>query len=142
MSGPVVLTLRILMGLSLYLFLAWALWTLWRDLRQQGLRAAGQRAPRLSLVSEGGFGEHHFTHPEILIGRDPANDVPIIDKTVSTRHARLAFHHRQWWLEDLDSTNGTFLNQEQVTTPTVIATGDQLRCGQVLFSISIEDQES
>ena len=39
----------------------------------------------------------------------------------------VSFHHGQWWLEDLGSTNGTFLNKNQIAVPTVIITGDQIQ---------------
>jgi hypothetical protein len=138
-SGSVIFILRILIALSLYAFLGWALWTLWRELSQQSRRVAGQQAPLLILAGEAEADLHRFSQPEVIIGRDPASDLYINDKTVSTQHARLSYHHRQWWLEDLDSTNGTFLNQDPVNTPVVIAPGDQVRCGQVVFNITIED---
>ncbi|MEW6406714.1 MAG: FHA domain-containing protein, partial [Chloroflexota bacterium] len=53
----------------------------------------------------------------------------------STHHARLSFSRGQWWVEDLESTNGTLLNQELVTAPTVVTPGDQLRCGEATLTI-------
>ena len=47
----------------------------------------------------------------------------------------------QWWLEDLKSTNGTFLNEEKLDTPTVIVTGDEIRCGQVPVRVQIDGQD-
>ena len=44
----------------------------------------------------------------------------------------------EWWVEDLDSTNGTFLNQIQVEEPMVITSGDDLRCGRINIQIKIE----
>jgi pSer/pThr/pTyr-binding forkhead associated (FHA) protein len=125
----------------LYVFLGWALVTLWRDLKRQGQWAATRQAPPILLRSADEHGDFRFEKPEIIIGRDSGQDVSISDLTVSTQHARLSYHHNQWWLEDLDSTNGTFLNQEPVTGPTVVDNGDQVRCGQVVFDISIEEKE-
>jgi pSer/pThr/pTyr-binding forkhead associated (FHA) protein len=141
MSGQVVFLLRILMALSLYAFLGWAIWTLWRDLNQQSRQSSLGQAPKITLENPDSFGTFNFNKPEIVIGRDPSHDVTLNDKTVSTQHARLSYHHHQWWLEDLESTNGTFLNEEAVSTPVVMATGDQVRCGQVVFSVSIEDSQ-
>ena len=59
------------------------------------------------------------------------------DQTVSSQHARLAYRKQQWWLEDLASTNGTFLNGEAVTTPVVITHGDELRLGHLGVRIEI-----
>jgi pSer/pThr/pTyr-binding forkhead associated (FHA) protein len=72
---------------------------------------------------------------EIILGRDPTCDIPLMSETVSARHARFSFHHAQWWLEDLKSTNGTFLNEEAVITSVVIKTGDQIRCGDIYIKI-------
>ena len=75
------------------------------------------------------------------MGREPACDFPINDQTVSSRHARLSFHQNQWWLEDMASTNGTYLNGEAVTTAVVITHGDALRLGQVGVMISIGETD-
>ncbi len=76
----------------------------------------------------------------MIIGRSPNSDYPIANETVSARHARLSYHHNQWWVEDLNSTNGTYLNDERLTFPTVIISGDDLRCGRVNLSIQIEEK--
>ncbi len=136
MSGIVLLILRILLAVSLYTFLAWALITLWQDMKRQS-DTLKNRVPAISLSNLDQNLAYHFTKPEVSIGRDPANDCPLPDKTVSTQHARLVFHSNQWWLEDLHSTNGTYLNQDPVSSPLVITNGDQLRFGQVILAISI-----
>lgn len=140
MSGPALLILRFLLAASLYAFLGWALITLWRDLKRQSEQVAFKQAPTLTLQTSGGLSVFQFTKPEVIIGRDRAHDVSLDDKTVSTQHARLSYHHNQWWLEDLDSTNGTFLNHEPISSPIVIADGDQMRCGQVVFDIIMENE--
>lgn len=140
MSGLIALALRLLLALALYAFLAWALWTLWRDIRREADRVVSRRAPGISLaVQKAGqlTAVKYFIQPEINMGRDPACDIPVIDETVSARHARLVFHHSQWWLEDLNSTNGTRLNQTRVTTPTVLTSGDEIDLGQVRVTVNI-----
>jgi hypothetical protein len=141
MDATLVFVLRMLMVIVLYTFLGWALITLWRDLKRQGRWAATRQAPPITLTSTEGFGMFRFEKPEIIIGRDSTHDITVSDLTVSTQHARLSYHHNQWWLEDLDSTNGTFLNQEAVTGPTVVDNGDQVGCGQVFFTILIEERQ-
>lgn len=140
MTGIVVLILRLLLAAALYAFLGWALYTLWRDLRLQSQIAAARKIPTLTFISQHEHADpvKKFNSPEVLLGRDAACEYPLIDDTISARHVRLSYHHNQWWLEDLNSTNGTFLNDERVTTPTVIMNGDELRCGQILFELSIE----
>jgi pSer/pThr/pTyr-binding forkhead associated (FHA) protein len=141
MSGQILLVLRILLAASLYTFLGAALFVLWRDLKRQAEILAASQSPPLTLLVKDGPTPFHFTKPEVIIGRDPTCDATLVDQTVSTEHARLSYHHNQWWLEDLQSTNGTFINEEQVTAPLVITTGDLLRCGQVVMSIRVGESK-
>jgi pSer/pThr/pTyr-binding forkhead associated (FHA) protein len=139
-SGPVLLVLRFLLALGLYAFLAWAFLNLWRDLRQQSALLATRRVPPISLTIASADQPpqvRHFKQPEITIGRDPACECPLDEETVSTRHARLSYHHGQWWLEDLDSTNGTLLNQERLSTPTVVISGDEIGCGNARLTVTL-----
>jgi len=140
MSGPIVLVLRLLLTVSLYAFLAWAFTNLWRDIKLQSALLAARKIPPISLtLSLAGQVDHirRFIQAEVTIGRDPACECPVDDEAVSARHARLSYHHNQWWLEDLDSTNGTWLNQEKLTLPTVVISGDEFRCGATLFSVKL-----
>ncbi len=130
MSGIVFLILRFLLALMLFAFLGYVLWTLWKDLKRQDEILASRRLPPINLSLANGS-QRRFTTPEVVIGRDPACELVIDDPTVSTTHARLAYHHGQWWLEDMQSTNGTFLNGEMVTASLVVTGGDVVRCGQV-----------
>jgi pSer/pThr/pTyr-binding forkhead associated (FHA) protein len=138
-SAIIFLVLRILLAILLYGFLGFALYTMWRDMKQQGqLLATRQPLPlTLTSLSYDLAPSQRFTRPEIILGRDPSCDFPLNDQTVSSRHARLSFHQNQWWLEDMASTNGTHLNGETVTAPVVITHGDELRLGQVGVKIVI-----
>jgi len=138
-SGIILLILRILLAVLLYAFLGWALFTLWRDLKRQGELLVARQPPPLTLVTQstGHPVTQRYSQPEIILGREPACDFPLDDQTVSSRHARLSYHHQQWWLEDLASTNGTFLNGDALTAPVVITSGDELRLGQVGVKIEI-----
>lgn len=141
MSAPILLALRIALVLLLYGFLGFALLVLWRDLRRQSRLVAAKKAPALILkkLVDGDAPARSFTNPEVTVGRDPASDFCLEDPTISAQHARLSYHHGQWWIEDLRSTNGTYLNQEPVVAPLVITSGDQLRFGQVALLINLEE---
>jgi pSer/pThr/pTyr-binding forkhead associated (FHA) protein len=78
----------------------------------------------------------------VILGRDAACDYPIDDQTISSKHAQLSFHHQQWWLEDLRSTNGTYLNDETVTSPVVVTNGDRLRLGHLGVKVEIGKTDS
>jgi len=139
MSAPIVLALRILMALALYGFLGWAIFLLWKEIQQQGITLANRRVPGINLAINQGEGAEvvkYFSQHEITLGRDPGCDIPLAGDTVSTRHAQLAYHHNQWWITDLLSTNGTYLNGSIVSMPTVITSGDEIKCGAAHLSVS------
>jgi pSer/pThr/pTyr-binding forkhead associated (FHA) protein len=140
MSGPIVLALRLLLTFCLYAFLTWGLISLWRDIKLQCTLLATRNIPPISLTltQEDQVSQiRRFIQAEVTIGRDPACECPVEDNAISARHARLAYHHNQWWLEDLDSTNGTLINQEKLSIPTVVVSGDEFRCGKTLFTITL-----
>jgi hypothetical protein len=135
--SEIFLILRVLMALVLYAFLGWVLLTLWRDLKQQREILAAQKSPSIKLEIRIGdtLLKQDFQDVEITLGRDLSCDCPLDSETVSAHHARLSYSQNQWWVEDLESTNGTFLNGESVLVPTVITNNDQLRCGEVFLTI-------
>ena len=143
MIATIVLLLRLILAIALYAFLGWALWTLLQELKQQGDKLATQKKPSLTLyfkIGEGKESIQHFSQSEIMIGRDTNCDLSMMDEALSAHHARLTYHHGQWWLEDLNSTNGTFLNREKLTTPAVVITGDHFKCGNTLFDLRVEEE--
>jgi pSer/pThr/pTyr-binding forkhead associated (FHA) protein len=139
MSGIVVFILRLLLIGSLYAFVGWAIYTIWWELRVNNELTSARKIPAitLSMLEMGEEKSLVFTTPEVTLGRDTSCDFPIINETVSARHARLSFHHKQWWVEDLQSTNGTFLNDERVSLATVIISGDELRCGKINLIVTL-----
>ena len=72
------------------------------------------------------------------VGRDPDCECVLNDETVSARHARFAYHHSQWWVEDLGSRNGSGLNGAPLTTPTILMHGDMVKCGKTTVKIILE----
>jgi len=70
---------------------------------------------------------------EKLLGRGGASDILIRDSFASNRHALIFFKEGQYWLEDLQSTNGTFLNGVQIDQANVLADGDIIKIGGIIF---------
>lgn len=70
----------------------------------------------------------------IHLGRAPDNTIVISDPTVSSRHARLYLQGNQWYIQDLGSTNGTFVNNLRVTQHPV-RIGDQIRLGAIVIQV-------
>lgn len=71
----------------------------------------------------------------LSIGRARDSDVMIQDDYTSTRHARLLNWDGAWMLQDLDSTNGTFINGERVTQPVELRRGVSVRIGTTTFEL-------
>jgi pSer/pThr/pTyr-binding forkhead associated (FHA) protein len=140
MTAVVFLILRILLCISLYAFLFSLFYILWKDIRQQGSWLSKRKFPSIGLsfiTLDSQIRIRHFEGDEINIGRDPASECYLEDENVSSHHAKLKFHHAQWWLEDLGSTNGTFINKQPLKTPVVVISGDEIGCGKNTLTVSI-----
>jgi hypothetical protein len=72
---------------------------------------------------------------EILIGRAASSDLIIGDEFASSMHAKLVLVGEDWVLQDLNSTNGTFLDGKKVTTPATIRAGMNIRIGTTNFEL-------
>ena len=65
-------------------------------------------------------------------------DIEIVDDAfASNEHALLSRRSGRWWLEDLGSKNGTFLNGELLNAPAIVATGDEVGIGKVQLRIEL-----
>ena len=141
MIATVVLVLRFALAIALYAFLGWALFTLLQELKLQGSKLSTQKKTGITIFVNSDRkreSQRYFTQAEIIIGRDTHCDLSVMDEALSAHHARITYHHGQWWLEDLNSRNGTFLNREKLNTSAVIITGDQFKCGNTLFDIRVD----
>lgn len=133
---------RIALAGCLYAFLLLILIALWRDVRAAG-GAAAAGAPVLSLRRLRADGTPECAYPlgkdACFIGRSPSVEVSLADETVSVVHARLWRQGGRWWLEDLDSRNGTLLNEIPVAKPEVLCAGDRIRIGRILLEFHAEE---
>ena len=94
-------------------------------------------APPTSLVVEGAnAGERaDLEQAPILIGRGHDAAIRLDDDYVSTRHARIAASGDQWFVEDLGSTNGTYIGSVRITQPTTLTLGTQVRIGKTILEL-------
>jgi hypothetical protein len=67
---------------------------------------------------------------QLIIGRDSSNSVAINDAEISRKHSRLSFQGGKYVLEDLGSTNGTFVNGQRLAGPVVLKPGDVVSLGE------------
>ena len=82
---------------------------------------------------------------QVFLGRDASNEIPIADPEISRRHARFLVRPEGVFLEDLGSTNGTFLNGLRVSVPQVLRAGDVITLGEnivVLFELAKYDADA
>ena len=97
----------------------------------------GRKAPHRLLVTAGSLAGTAIglANEQITIGR--ANDATVVldDDYASSRHARLFPQDGQWIVEDLGSTNGTYLDRQKVTQPTPVPIGVPIRIGKTVLEL-------
>lgn len=72
---------------------------------------------------------------QVTLGRAPDSTIIIDDDYASSRHARIYESEGSWVVEDLGSTNGTWIDRSRITTPTVLPVGAPLRIGRSTLQI-------
>jgi FHA domain-containing protein len=94
-------------------------------------------SPTHVLVTEGSNAGQRaeLDQAPILIGRGSDAGIKLDDDYVSTRHARIAASGDQWFVEDLGSTNGTYIGTVRITQPTTITIGTQVRIGKTILEL-------
>jgi hypothetical protein len=97
----------------------------------------GRGTPRFLVVTEGGLSgvSIDLTDQQITMGR--ANDATLVlnDDYASTYHARIFPQDGQWFVEDLGSTNGTYLDRQKVARPTPVPVGVPIRIGKTALEL-------
>jgi hypothetical protein len=99
--------------------------------------AAGPRHASVLVVTEGGLAGTRIglTGAPVLIGRADDSTLVLTDDYASTRHARISQQEGVWFVEDLGSTNGTYLGQHQLTGPTPLEVGVPIRIGRTVMEL-------
>jgi len=154
MLDPVAVALKFGFLAVLYLFLLWMARSALKDLRRSaaegggaagrapdmdatGLHAAGAAGtPKLRVASGAGLrpGAAYDLSEGALLGRGDQADIVLEDSFASSQHARLVPHGDVIVLEDLGSTNGTYLNDEPLRGPQPLHPGDRVRIGDSAFT--------
>jgi hypothetical protein len=149
-ADPVAVVLKFGFLAVLYLFLMWVAWSAVRDVAGRGRRAAfadddqpGRGdggpppgvAPRLEVIAALGHapGTVFEIHDEAILGRAPTADVRIEDNFASSAHARIFPRSGTMFIEDLGSTNGTYLNERQLRAAEQLRNDDTVRIGETEY---------
>ena len=105
--------------------------------RTRGGRGGRARTARQLLVTQGPLTGTRISLDSrpILIGRADDSTLVLDDDYASTRHARIAQQGDDWYVEDLGSTNGTYLDRAKVTGPTRVPLGVPVRIGKTVIEL-------
>ena len=103
----------------------------------KGRDTEDRRSPRTLVVTEGSLKGTSLAlgQAAILIGRAPECTLVLEDDYASNRHARLFLDSGAWLVEDLGSTNGTYLGRSKVESPTPVDVGTPVRVGRTVLEL-------
>ena len=145
MSPQLVRLLTILLLILIHLFLLRVIRAVWvgikptRDMRSRvNPFIKGHRPANVLIVRtpETLNGQRHELTEEITIGRAATCEVTIDDSYASQIHARIFRRDGAHILEDLGSTNGTYLNRQKVSSATTLRAGDHVQIGSTVFEVT------
>ncbi|MEM8859864.1 MAG: FHA domain-containing protein [Chloroflexota bacterium] len=135
--------LRIISAMALLSFLGLLGWIMYRDMQLKAQLLKNPEDARATLIlvhsetSKYEPGTRFPLRPVTGIGRAAGNSIVIADDFASGQHALVTRKGSQWWLEDLESSNGTLLNGAEVLRPTVITSGDVITIGSTELRLDI-----
>lgn len=151
MPALVLELLKYVFLIVLYIFLAGAVKAVYRELRPAPARGSGsrgaapaprapskrtKRAPRKLSVVEGPLkGKSYELGDELTVGRAEKCHIVVDDTYVSQVHARFFADGETFVVEDLGSTNGTYLNRRRITSPAELSRGDRVKIGKTVLEM-------
>lgn len=139
-----VLLLRVVFIFLLYFFVFQVIRVITRELRVAAgsgeMVEGGSDVQGAILVADPGDsnlhrGEVYDLEPVTVIGRHPRATIVIDSTFVSSEHLQLNWEQDRWWVTDLRSTNGTFVNGSQIRVPTGLRPGDVIELGAIRLQL-------
>ncbi len=133
MTATIIFILRLILAIILIGFIAVLFFTTSRQLSTQVKLLSPNLKINLRLSYKDKPDEDTFLiqQSDVLVGRDPNCKIHIPNDTISAQHARIYLIDQNWWIQDLNSTNGTFLNDEQIEQPCILTDNDLIQIGNV-----------
>ncbi len=138
------LILRLISAALLLTFLGVIGWFIYRDMQTaaraipEAQRSYGAIRVIATESSNLTSGSAFPLSPVMGIGRAASNSIVVEDDYVSNEHALLSLRGSQWWLEDLNSRNGTLLNDIALDSPVVVTAGDVVMVGNTQFKLELK----
>lgn len=138
MFSLIQLSLKIVFLALMYLFLYILVKGIYKDLKANHKGPTGRepsKNPRLVVLESPSVkaGKVFSLVREFTVGRSPENSLFLKDVFVSKHHGRIYKRGGKMLLEDLNSSNGIFLNGKKITAPSRIKVGDKIKIGQSTF---------
>jgi pSer/pThr/pTyr-binding forkhead associated (FHA) protein len=135
---------------AIWLFFVYAARMVWVEVRRSRAEQAAQGPPSAPVVADKALelrlrvvdppqrrGRVFELGDEVTVGRSPGCAVPLDDDTfASSIHARVFRRSGELWLEDLGSTNGTWVNDERLNTPVRLRRGDRVKVGSTVLEVA------
>ncbi len=99
------------------------------------------KLPQLKVIEGPALSLHDLTRGELVAGRGPESEIPLADRGVSRRHFLIRLREGRWYVEDLGSSNGTYVNGLRILQPWVLRNGDQIKAGPFTLVFSSGEEE-
>ncbi len=152
MPEPLLNVLKICLLVLLYLFFFRVLRAVWAEVNlakattappagsrrtARRTRSRERRPPKLTVLEPSALAGQVFPlGDELTVGRAAGCQITLDDNYASQVHARIFTRDGQLFVEDLGSTNGTYLNRRKVSAPMVVSRGDQVQIGSTVMEVS------
>lgn len=157
MSEQLIDLLKLGLLALLYLFFLRVIWAVWTELRAPAVESVGADATAarrrrekparpargakaepsaLRVVEPAEIAGTHALITEMTMGRAPGCTIVVDDTYVSQLHARVYKGEDGWYVEDIGSTNGTFLNGAQLTGSRRVRRGDRIQLGNAVVEVA------
>lgn len=152
MPEPLLNVLKICLLVLLYLFFFRVLRAVWAEVNlarstaapapgsrkgTRRVRSRERKPPKLTVLEPASIaGQTYSLGDELTVGRAAGCEITLDDNYASQVHARLFTRDDQLYVEDLGSTNGTYLNRRKVSAPMVLSRGDQVQIGSTVMELS------